>query len=230
MRTARLQTLTPRTDTTASQEVRANSSPGEACRSLARGLMSDRRAQLPIALPKIQVGSSRRTTGALRGVFDWLPPAPLRSPRIVFETAAAALKDGGRVIIYASPPGTRRSSTRRHLSNPLSSSPITSRRLSGTFAGGAPQLGSFSDASGSTVSLSPQRSSSSGSIHLVIIGPPIGRSGDGSFGGLSSGSTGNVADGSKGSVVRMLCGLPPAIIRTLGSDRGRGKLAKSEKV
>jgi 16S rRNA G527 N7-methylase RsmG len=206
MRTARLQTLTPRTDTTAfSREVRADSSPGEAEASLGDRVGSSRAAT--VALPKIQVGSSRRTTGALRGVFDVVTARAFAEPAIVFETAAAALKDGGRVILYAS--AAQREAIER-ASAALFEPPVflpysLTHASSGTFAGGATGIGSISDASGSTVSLVRAATGTFGIRSTVeIIGAATGTFGDSSIGGLSGGSTGNVADGSKGGVIHML--------------------------
>jgi 16S rRNA G527 N7-methylase RsmG len=205
MRTARLQTLTPRTNTTAAQEVRADSSPGQAEASLGDRVGSSRAAT--VALPKIQVGSSRRTTGALRGVFDVVTARAFAEPAIVFETAAAALKDGGRVILYAS--AAQREAIER-ASAAMFEPPVflpysLTHASSGTFAGGATRIGSISDASGSTVSLVRAATGTFGIRSTVeIIGAATGTFGDSSIGGLSGGSTGNVADGSKGGVIHML--------------------------
>ena len=54
------------------------------------------------ALPKIRTDSSRGEMEASRRVFEVVTARAFAEPAIVFETAAAVLKAGGRVILYAS--------------------------------------------------------------------------------------------------------------------------------
>jgi 16S rRNA (guanine527-N7)-methyltransferase len=56
-----------------------------------------------MGLSNAQVNSSRTEALRLEPIFDVVTARAFAEPAIVFETARAALKPGGRVILYASP-------------------------------------------------------------------------------------------------------------------------------
>jgi len=60
-------------------------------------------AAAEMGLANVRVDSSRTDSIALEPIFDVVTARAFAEPAIVFRTAAAALKPGGRVILYASP-------------------------------------------------------------------------------------------------------------------------------
>jgi 16S rRNA (guanine527-N7)-methyltransferase len=60
-------------------------------------------AAAEMGLTNVRVDSSRTDSMALEPVFDLVTARAFAEPAIVYRTAAAALKSGGRAILYASP-------------------------------------------------------------------------------------------------------------------------------
>jgi 16S rRNA (guanine527-N7)-methyltransferase len=69
-----------------------------------------------MGLANVRVNSSRTETTTLAPIFDTVTARAFAEPAIVYRTAAATLKPGGRAIIYASP-------TQRHAIEQASGGP-----------------------------------------------------------------------------------------------------------
>ncbi len=187
---------TSHTEPTPSHRLQVDSSRGEAQAS-----QTD-----TVALPKIRTDPSRVETEASRRGFDVVTARAFAEPAIVFETAAAVLREGGRVILYAS--AAQREEIERAsaaMFEPPVFLPYDLKHASTvTVASGTLRIGSTGNAGGRTVN-----------ITLAATGTVAGSSGsisDGSTGDdarVSTGSVphptnGGVARGSTGGVVHML--------------------------
>jgi 16S rRNA G527 N7-methylase RsmG len=167
-----------------------------------------------VALPKIRTDSSRGKTEAARWGFDVVTARAFAEPAIVFETAAAALREGGRVVLYAS--AAQREEIERAsaaMFDPPVFLPYNLKHASTVTVAGAPRIGSTGDASGPTVNI----------IHAATgtVTGSSGRNSDSSTGGDAristgsdthaaagtvAGSSGSISDGSTGGDARASTG------------------------
>jgi hypothetical protein len=158
-----------------------------------------------MSFPKIRTDFSRGQTEAARWGFDVVTARAFAEPAIVFETAAAVLRAGGGVILYAS--AAQREEIERAsaaMFEPPVFLPYDLKHASTvTVASGAPRIGSTGN-TGRTVNITHAGTG-------TVAGSSGGNS-DSSAGGdarVSTGSvphatTGGIARGSTGGVVHML--------------------------
>jgi 16S rRNA G527 N7-methylase RsmG len=159
-----------------------------------------------VASPRILTDSSRGETEASRRGFDVVTARAFAEPAIVFETAAAVLREGGRVILYAS--AAQREEIERAsaaMFDPPVFLPYELKHASTvTVASGAPRIDATGNAGGRTVNITRAATRtvarSSGDTHAAT-GTVAGGSG-----GISDGSTGGNARVSTGSVPNVTIG------------------------
>jgi 16S rRNA G527 N7-methylase RsmG len=158
-----------------------------------------------VALPKIRTDSSRGKTEAARWGFDVVTARAFAEPAIVFETAAAVLRAGGGVILYAS--AAQREEIER-ASAAMFEAPVflpydLKHASTVTVASGAPRIGSTGN-TGRTVNITHAATGTVAGSSGGISDSSTGGDARASTGSVPHATNGGIARGSTGGVVHML--------------------------